>query len=105
MAMQAEVPIVPVVVRNAGELMWRNAKTTQSGTLQIVVHPPIETKGWRREDLTEHVAAVRQLYVDTLEEWPGPARPPSEPAPAAPPVRRRPPRPRPAARKAKARAT
>jgi putative phosphoserine phosphatase/1-acylglycerol-3-phosphate O-acyltransferase len=73
MAMQAGVPIVPVVVRNAGELMWRNAKTTQSGTLQIVVHAPIETTGWRREDLTDRVAAVRQLYVDTLEEWPGSA--------------------------------
>jgi putative phosphoserine phosphatase/1-acylglycerol-3-phosphate O-acyltransferase len=53
--------------------MWRNAKTTQSGTLQIVVHAPIQTTGWRREDLTDHVAAVRQLYVDTLEEWPGSA--------------------------------
>jgi putative phosphoserine phosphatase/1-acylglycerol-3-phosphate O-acyltransferase len=103
MAMQAGVPIVPVVVRNAGELMWRNAKTTQSGTLQIVVHAPVETKGWRREDLDEHVAVVRQLYVDTLEDWPGFVGPSSESDQAAgprlPPSRPR--RPRPATRKAK----
>jgi putative phosphoserine phosphatase/1-acylglycerol-3-phosphate O-acyltransferase len=91
MAMQARVPIVPVVVRNAGELMWRDAKTTRSGTLQIVVHPPIETTHWRREDIKDQAAAVRQLYVDTLEDWPGP----EAPSPLVP-------GPRPAARKPRA---
>src|SRR5207249_3713819 len=50
-ALQAGVPIVPIVIRNSGELMWRRARTIHSGTVQIVVLPPIPTAGWVAEDL------------------------------------------------------
>ncbi|HEY2831506.1 MAG TPA: HAD-IB family hydrolase [Sporichthyaceae bacterium] len=70
LAMQAGVPIVPVVIRNAGELMWRRARTVRSGTVEVAVLPPIPTVGWTKQDLDEHVDAVRQLYIDTLENWP-----------------------------------
>lgn len=36
-AMQAGVPIVPIVIRNAGELMWRGASTIRQGTVQIKI--------------------------------------------------------------------
>ena len=68
--MQAGVPIVPIVIRNAGEIMWRDAKIAQSGTIDVRVHPPIPTHGWTREDLDAAVTKVQQLYVDTLEAWP-----------------------------------
>ena len=42
-AMQAGVPIVPIVIRNSGELMWRGARTIHSGTVQVAVLPPIPT--------------------------------------------------------------
>jgi putative phosphoserine phosphatase/1-acylglycerol-3-phosphate O-acyltransferase len=32
--------------------------------------PPIPTVGWTKQDLDEQVIAVRQLYIDTLENWP-----------------------------------
>jgi len=70
LAMQAGVPIVPIVIRNAGELMWRRARTVRSGTVEVVVLPPIPTTGWTKNDVDEQVIAVRQLYVDTLENWP-----------------------------------
>jgi putative phosphoserine phosphatase/1-acylglycerol-3-phosphate O-acyltransferase len=70
LAMQAGVPIVPIIIRNAGEIMWRDAKIAQSGTIDVMVHPPIPTDGWTREDLNAAVARVHQLYVDTLEDWP-----------------------------------
>ncbi|WP_067899503.1 HAD-IB family hydrolase [Nocardia vaccinii] len=73
LAMQAEVPIVPIVIRNAGELMWRNAKTVRSGTVEVVVHKPIPTTGWTKADLDQAVDHVRQLYSDTLAHWPDPA--------------------------------
>jgi HAD superfamily hydrolase (TIGR01490 family) len=69
-AMQAGVPIVPVVIRNAGEIMWKGARTFRSGTVQVVVHEPILTDGWTVEGLDDEVAKVRQLYLDTLEHWP-----------------------------------
>ncbi|WP_028938195.1 HAD-IB family hydrolase [Pseudonocardia spinosispora] len=71
LAMQAGVPIVPIVIRNAGEIMWRNARTMRPGTVQVVVHPPISTSGWDSSDISSQVSAVRQLYLDTLDEWPG----------------------------------
>lgn len=61
--------MVPIVMRNTGELMWRNAKVLQSGTVDVVVHPPIRCD-WSDDEFTQRVADVRQLYVDTLEDWP-----------------------------------
>ncbi|HEU0199520.1 MAG TPA: lysophospholipid acyltransferase family protein [Burkholderiaceae bacterium] len=74
MAMQAGVPIVPVVIRNAGEIMGRNDQTMRAGTVQVAVLPPISVADWRMDDLDRRVAEVRQMFVDTLEHWPGEAR-------------------------------
>jgi len=72
LAMQAGVPIVPIVIRNAGELMWRNARTMQAGAVQVVAHEPIPTAGWTKRDLDSAVERVHALYVETMENWPGP---------------------------------
>jgi putative phosphoserine phosphatase/1-acylglycerol-3-phosphate O-acyltransferase len=71
MARDAGVPIVPIVIRNAGEIMWRNAKVAQEGTIEVVVHEPVPTANWTKGDLDEWVPRMRQLYVDTLDDWPG----------------------------------
>jgi 1-acyl-sn-glycerol-3-phosphate acyltransferase len=65
-AMQAGVPIVPIVIRNAGEVMSRDAKTMRPGTIDIVVRPPIAADGWTVDELDERVAEVRQVFLDTL---------------------------------------
>lgn len=70
LARAAGVPIVPIVIRNAGELMWRGAKTTRSGAVQVHVHPPIPTAGWTKADLDAAVDDVHALYRDTLADWP-----------------------------------
>ena len=69
--MQAGVPIVPIVIRNSGELMWRNASTIRAGSVQIAVLPPIPTIGWTAADLDKHVQEVRRQYLGTLADWPG----------------------------------
>jgi putative phosphoserine phosphatase/1-acylglycerol-3-phosphate O-acyltransferase len=71
LAMQAGVPIVPIVIRNAGEIMWRGAKTARTGKIQVVVHPPVPTEGWTAADIDRARTEVRQLYLDTLDDWPG----------------------------------
>jgi putative phosphoserine phosphatase/1-acylglycerol-3-phosphate O-acyltransferase len=71
LARDAGVPIVPIVIRNAGEIMWRNAKVAQEGTLEVVVHEPVPTADWTKADLDEWVPRMRELYVDTLDDWPG----------------------------------
>jgi len=70
MAMAAGVPIVPVVLRNSGELMWRDSQIAKSGTVDVVVHPPVYPSEWSLDELDKRIAEVRELYVQTLEDWP-----------------------------------
>jgi HAD superfamily hydrolase (TIGR01490 family) len=70
MAMQGQVPIVPIVIRNAGELLWRGSSVIRSGTIDVVVHPPVSVESWSVDNLGGHVAEVRALFVDTLANWP-----------------------------------
>jgi putative phosphoserine phosphatase/1-acylglycerol-3-phosphate O-acyltransferase len=69
-AMQAGVPMVPIVIRNAGELMWRRSVVINPGTVDVAVLDPVPTDDWTAATVDRHVADVRQLFVDTLEKWP-----------------------------------
>ncbi|UUZ60065.1 1-acylglycerol-3-phosphate O-acyltransferase [Nocardioides sp. B-3] len=68
MAMQAGVPIVPVVIRNAGELLAPRATVVRQGTVDVCVLDPIDTSDWTVDNLNTIVADVRQLFVDTPGE-------------------------------------
>ena len=70
MAMQAGVPVVPIVIRNAGELMAPRGMLISSGVVDVAVLDPIDTSAWTARSLTGKVAAVRRLYLDTLDDWP-----------------------------------
>jgi putative phosphoserine phosphatase / 1-acylglycerol-3-phosphate O-acyltransferase len=70
MALQAGVPIVPIVIRNAGQLLWRGSTVMRKGTVDVHVLPPIDVNAWAVEDLGTHVDDVRERFVDTLAEWP-----------------------------------
>lgn len=69
-AMQAGVPIVPIVVRNSGEIIWRNSAVVRKGVVDVAVLPPIDVSGWDPGDMDAEVERVRQLFVDTLRDWP-----------------------------------
>jgi putative phosphoserine phosphatase/1-acylglycerol-3-phosphate O-acyltransferase len=70
MAMQGGVPIVPIVIRNAGELLWRGSKVMRAGVVDVHVHEPIPVTGWAPETLDVHIAEVRDLFAQTLSDWP-----------------------------------
>jgi len=70
-AMAAGLPIVPIVIRNAESVGGRNSTTLVSGTVDVAVLPAIPIEEWTLENLNERIDSVRQLYVDTLEHWPG----------------------------------
>jgi putative phosphoserine phosphatase / 1-acylglycerol-3-phosphate O-acyltransferase len=69
-AMAAGIPIVPIVIRNAEVIADRNSSTFNPGSVDVAVFPPIPTDDWTTENLTERIAEVRQLYLDTLKDWP-----------------------------------
>jgi len=68
MAMAARVPIVPIVLRNTLDALPKHGIIVRPATIEVVVHPPIPTTDWKAEDIDRHVAAIRQLYLDTLGE-------------------------------------
>lgn len=69
-AKQAGVPVIPVVIRNAGEIVWRDSMVVRKGTVDVAVLPPIDVSGWDAEDMTGEVERVRELFVRTLLDWP-----------------------------------
>ena len=70
MAMQAGVPMVPVVFRNAGALLAPRSRVVRPGTVEVCVLEPIDTTDWSVGDLNEIVSDVRQRFIDTLDAWP-----------------------------------
>jgi putative phosphoserine phosphatase/1-acylglycerol-3-phosphate O-acyltransferase len=71
MAIQGEVPLVPVVIRNAYEVMVPHSYVVRPGTVDIVVLPPMDTSAWSSDTVDEHRDEVWGLYHDTLQHWPG----------------------------------
>ncbi|KAA0093165.1 HAD-IB family hydrolase [Mycolicibacterium sp. P1-18] len=69
-AMAAGVPLVPIVIRNAEVIAERNSSTFNAGKVDVAVFPPISVDDWTTENLSERIAEVRQLYLDTLKDWP-----------------------------------
>jgi putative phosphoserine phosphatase/1-acylglycerol-3-phosphate O-acyltransferase len=68
--MAAGIPIVPIIMRNAEFVAARNSATINPGTVDVAVFPPISLQDWAVDTLPEHIAEVRQLYLDTLANWP-----------------------------------
>jgi putative phosphoserine phosphatase/1-acylglycerol-3-phosphate O-acyltransferase len=70
MAMAVGIPIVPIVIRNAEIIAARNSTTMNPGTVDVAVYPPISVTDWTVDTLSDRIAEVRQLYLDTLADWP-----------------------------------
>jgi putative phosphoserine phosphatase / 1-acylglycerol-3-phosphate O-acyltransferase len=69
-AMAVGIPIVPIVIRNAEIVAARNSSTINPGTVDVAVFPPIPVEDWTLDTLPDRIAEVRQLYLDTLANWP-----------------------------------
>ena len=69
-AIDAGVPVVPIVLRNAYDLMPGAAKTIRPGTVDVAVLDPISTTGWAKKTVRAHAADVRQRFLDSLGDWP-----------------------------------
>ena len=70
MAMTAGVPVVPIVMRNAGDVMRPHSLVISSGVVDIAVLPPVSSEGWTQKNLGDQVEHVRNMYIDTFAHWP-----------------------------------
>jgi putative phosphoserine phosphatase/1-acylglycerol-3-phosphate O-acyltransferase len=70
LAMQAGVPIVPIVIQNSGDVQPKGDMLFHPGTVEVEVLPPIDTSSWSVDTIDDHVADVRALYLRALEQDP-----------------------------------
>lgn len=66
MAMQAGVPIVPIVFRNVLDALPKDAMVVRPATIEAVVLPPVETDDWSVESLDDEIEAIRARYLEIL---------------------------------------
>jgi len=66
LAMQAGVPIVPIVIKNAHDVMPKGSNFIKPSVVEVVVQPPVKTNKWKKEDLDKHIAKIRKGYLKEL---------------------------------------
>ncbi len=66
MAMQAGVPIVPVVIRNAHDAMPLGTNVFRAAAIEVVALPPISTKRWKKERLDYQITKIRKMFLKEL---------------------------------------
>ena len=68
MAMQAGVPVVPVVFRNVLDAFPKDARVVRPATIEAKVLAPIETGEWTVDTLDDEIAAIRRRYLEILHQ-------------------------------------
>ncbi|MEQ8311751.1 MAG: HAD-IB family hydrolase [Sphingopyxis sp.] len=66
LAMQAGVPIVPIVIHNATDVAPKNEFVMRPATVRVTVLPPVDTAKWSVKTLNAHVRDVRNMFLRTL---------------------------------------
>ena len=66
MAIQAGVPMVPIVIHNAGDVAPKNEFLMRPAKVRIDVLPAVDTSKWSVRTLNQHVAEVRGMFLDAL---------------------------------------
>lgn len=68
LAMQAGVPIVPIVIHNSGDVAPKGEFIIRPGKVKVDVLPPVSTEGWTRATMNSRVEEVRAMFQNVLEQ-------------------------------------
>ncbi|MFK7937388.1 MAG: HAD-IB family hydrolase [Saprospiraceae bacterium] len=66
LSMQAGVPIVPIILKNAHDAMPKNSAVFRPTLVKVVVLPPINTDDWDKENMDAHILEVRKMFLKEL---------------------------------------
>jgi putative phosphoserine phosphatase / 1-acylglycerol-3-phosphate O-acyltransferase len=66
LAMQAGVPIVPIILKNAHDAMPRGKNVFNPTLVEVVVLPAIPTTKWTKQNLDTNILKVRKLFLKEL---------------------------------------
>ena len=81
LAIQAGVPIVPISIIGAHEIMPKRTLRIKPGRIRMVIDQPVEVSGYTLETRSELIDKVRHIIVNNLENPTGPYRDASADAP------------------------
>ena len=70
MAMQAKVPLVPIIIRNAHDALPKGSTLFKPTFVEVIVGDAIPTVDWKKKDLDKHIQEVRNIYLETLDQLP-----------------------------------
>jgi putative phosphoserine phosphatase/1-acylglycerol-3-phosphate O-acyltransferase len=76
-AMEAGVPIIPVIIHNGIDMQPRGEFIFRPATVCVEVLDPIDVSTWQAGDMDRHIAAVRDLYLRRLGISPDTAKAPA----------------------------
>ena len=65
-AMQAGVPIVPIVIHNATDVLPKGGFFIRPSRVVVDVLEPVNTESWRPETVAVHAREVREMYLAAL---------------------------------------
>ncbi|NND81673.1 MAG: HAD-IB family hydrolase [Gammaproteobacteria bacterium] len=68
LAMQAGVPMVPIVIHNAVDVAQRAEFIMRPATVKVTVLPAVDTSKWKPETVAEHVEEVRDHFLIALDQ-------------------------------------
>jgi len=69
MAKQAGVPIVPIAIKNSDVLMGKGTGEARSGTIEMVITPPLSTDALQTDqDINDFIAEVRSVIAKELDD-------------------------------------
>jgi putative phosphoserine phosphatase/1-acylglycerol-3-phosphate O-acyltransferase len=67
-AMEAGVPIVPIVLKNAHDVMPRGKNIFNPALVEVIIHPPVLTHDWNKSNLDVKIREIRNLYLKDLKQ-------------------------------------
>ncbi|QFU77285.1 HAD-IB family hydrolase [Halioglobus maricola] len=65
-AMQAGVPMIPIVIRNAGDVAPKGDFVFRPATVDVEILPPVDTDDWSIDTIDDHVRDVRNMFARAL---------------------------------------
>jgi putative phosphoserine phosphatase/1-acylglycerol-3-phosphate O-acyltransferase len=68
MAIEANIPIVPLFINVPEESNMSDSKYAKNGTLRLELLEEISTKDWSLDNLDTHINDVRNLFVKRFNE-------------------------------------
>ena len=70
LALQTDAPLIPVAIKNTDWMMGKKTGVAYSGTIEMVLLPPIETAHATERDVMELLKKTREAVANELSEPP-----------------------------------